>query len=316
MNAERLPGFVIVGVPKAGTTSLYHYLKDHPQVFMPVKGELHYFTRDFIGAACEGPGDQATFRRVCRDWGEYRAFFAKARADQVVGEASPSYFFFPDCIPRLKEALGSDVRLILALRHPVDRAYSNYLHLRRGDREHLAFEEALAAEEERRRLGWGDFWRYREHSQYADRLETYLDAFPRAHLEVVIFEELIRDPRAVLSRLFGFLGVEPSYRPRNLDIVYNKAGKAKNPVLAAILRGTGRFGAVGRRVLPASLFGWLQRARDRAATANREGVRERLSPGLRRRLFADYEDEVARLERLLGRRLDVWRDGAPAPGSN
>ncbi len=312
MKSVHLPAFVIIGVPKAGTTSLYHYLKDHPQVFMPGKGELHYFTSDFIGAACEGPGDRATLARVCRDWDSYRAFFAAARAGQVVGEASPSYFFFPDCISRLKDVLGREVKLILALRHPVDRAYSNYLHLRRSNRETLSFEAALAAEASRRAQGWGDFWRYREHSLYADRLQAYLAEFPRRQLEVVIFEELIRDPLAVISRLFAFLGVEPSYRPRNLDIVYNKAGKARSPLLGALLRAIGRWGAVARRLLPEGLYGRLQRTRDRLAAANREGVKERLSAEVRQRVYRDFEADVARVEQLLGRAVDLWR--RPVPG--
>lgn len=297
---------------QAGTTSLYYYLKDHPQVFMPGKGELHYFTSEFIGAACEGPGDRATFARVCRDWEGYCAFFAAAGARQVVGEASPSYVFFPECIPRLKEVLGSEVKLILALRHPVDRAYSNYLHLRRSNRETLSFEAALTAEGNRKAQGWGDFWRYREHSLYADRLAAYLAEYPRGQLEVVIFEELIRKPLVVVSRLFAFLGVEPAYRPRNLDIVYNKAGNARSPLLGALLRASGKWGAVARRLLPEGLYGRLQRARDRLAVANREGVKERLSAEVRQSLFRDFEADVARVEHLLGRDLDLWRHPGPA----
>ena len=174
----RLPSFVVIGVPKAGTTSLYSYLQDHPGIYMPEKGELHFFTSAIIGAACEGPGDQATYERICKTREAYDSFFEGAGHAQVVGEASPSYFFFPGCIPRLKATLGENVKLVLVLRNPVDRAHSNFTHLRRSGREALPFEEALDREEERKSNGWGDFWRYREHSHYAERLAVYLTSSP------------------------------------------------------------------------------------------------------------------------------------------
>ncbi|MBS1262025.1 MAG: hypothetical protein MAG453_01363 [Calditrichaeota bacterium] len=226
-----LPSFIVVGAAKAGTTALHHYLNAHPAIFMPARKELHYFSHRWIGEGLEGPGDQRPWVNLIKTEEDYRRQFEDARTDQVVGEVSPSYLFFHQSIGLMKELLGPDVKVIIMLRDPVDRAVSNYLHLICAERETLSFGKALIVEEARKRAGYGDFWRYTEHSRYADQVAAYLDAFPREQVEVILFDDLKRRPEEVMRRVFAFVGVDPEYRPDNLGVVYNKSGRIRNRAL-------------------------------------------------------------------------------------
>ncbi len=231
MTADRraLPDFVVLGAMKAGSTSLYHALSQHPQVLpASIKG-VHFFDN-----------------RV--GWGLpwYRAHFplrsdveavARRTGRAVTGEASPSYLAHP----RVPDAIADVVpgaRLIAVLRDPVRRAVSHYNHNARKSadqgevREPLPFAEALAAEDDRlageaeRMLADPTYnsaafsrYSYKTRGHYADQLERYASLFPRENLLVVQSEAFYRDTQRSMDRVFDFLGLDPwtvpDTRPRN-----------------------------------------------------------------------------------------------------
>ena len=201
-----LPGFLILGAQKAGTTALYAYLRRHPHINGPSWKEVSFFDRHWTRGEAWYRGN---FPNVLR-----------ARGD-LVGEASPSYLFHP-LAPRRVAELVPDARLIALVRNPVDRAYSHYHHEVALGREPLSFEGALAAEEERtageeERLvaepryfshAWWNYT-YQARGRYAEQLERWLEVFPREQLLILPSEELLGEPERAHVRVLEFLGAEP-----------------------------------------------------------------------------------------------------------
>ena len=124
------PNFIIAGFPKCGTTSLHHYLSEHPQIFMPSQKELHFFTYEILSKLKNGPKDGAVKKTQIQDSKKYLDFYRNVKNEIAVGDASPSYINYPNQFLKIKEYL-EDPKFIIVLRDPINRAYSNYLHLKR-----------------------------------------------------------------------------------------------------------------------------------------------------------------------------------------
>jgi hypothetical protein len=204
-GARPLPTFLVLGAQKAGTTALFAYLREHPDVTGPAWKEVSFFDRHYA--------------RGLR-W--YRGNFPLGgRRAGAVGEASPSYVFHP-LAPERVRATVPDARLIVLLRNPVDRAHSHYQHEVALGRETLSFEEALAREPERlagevERLtadpayfshAWWNYT-YASRGRYAEQLERWLALFPREQLLLLLTDELGADPTGTYGRVLRFLGVAP-----------------------------------------------------------------------------------------------------------
>lgn len=245
--AMNLPNFLIVGFPKCGSTSFHYYLNEHPEVFLPRQKELHYFTSHILAKQRNGKGDAEVKKLQAKEASQYHKFFKEAAGFNMVGEASPSYINYPEVIPRIKESLG-DVKIIILLRDPVKRAYSNYLHLVRENREDQPFFEALQLEEERKSKLFSDFWYYLFNSTYLDKVRAYAEAF--SEVKVVTFERFVKDPEAGMKEIYQFLGVDPSFRVPNLDTTYNPGGSYKKNPITNFVFGQSKLKTFLRRVLP------------------------------------------------------------------
>lgn len=212
-----VPHFLIIGVQRGGTTSLYDYLTQHPKIAAAKRKEVHYFDLNYM----KGPA-----------W--YRAQFPwwrRVRPGTITGEASPYYVFHPAVRDRVKEALPA-ARLILLVRDPVDRAYSHYHLALRRKHEELPFAEAVQAEPSRlegeaeKLLDPAyESFAYQHHTyvsrgHYAVQLRHWLEVFEASQIRVIGSEEFFADPAATLATTFDFLGVKPfeleSFPHRNL----------------------------------------------------------------------------------------------------
>jgi hypothetical protein len=213
-----LPDFLVIGAQKAGTTALYAYLRWHPAILGPFWKEVSFFDRHWAKG---------------EEW--YRGQLPLRSEGRLVGEASPSYVFHPLAAERVY-SIVPDVRLIMLLREPGDRAYSQYQHAVALGREALSFEDALAAEDERVRgeverlradpkafsFAW---WNqtYASRGLYADQLARWFELFPREHVLALTTEELGARPAETYASVLSFLGAEPhvldSY-PRVFDRDY------------------------------------------------------------------------------------------------
>lgn len=223
---RELPGAVILGAQKCGTTSLHGYLVQHPGVIAPLRKEVHYFDVNY------GRGEH---------W--YRAHFGRTGEPGLNLDSSPYYLFHP-LVPQRLAALLPGAKLIVLLRDPVRRAYSHYWHERDRGRESLSFEDAIAAEPERtakaaEQLARGEIessdahrsYSYLARGRYAQQLERWFARFPREQLCVLRFESLAQEPLVVLNRTLGFVGLPALER-----VQLEKRNVGKYPPLAPATR--------------------------------------------------------------------------------
>lgn len=210
---EGLPTFLVIGAMKAGTTSLYHYLAAHPDVYMASVKELDFF----VEAA---NWDRGT------DW--YRKQFDDARGAAAIGEASTAYAKHP-IVPGVPERIASvipDCRLIYVLRDPIDRIRSHYQHRVAIGTERAPLEKAVV-----------DDPIYVTCSSYAAQIERYLDRFPREQLLLITSEHLRSDRAATMRRVFRFVGVDDRIVPATMDQEYYRTeGRARFPPIVGKLR--------------------------------------------------------------------------------
>lgn len=155
-----LPDFIIVGTMKAGTTSLAHYLKQHPQIFMPNR-EVHFFN------------NEDNYKKGVK-W--YKKQFKKASNDSVIGEKTPTYSYLKKVPKRIHDILP-EVKLIWIFRNPVDRTYSNYWHAYKKGMERLSFEKAI--KNEKQGIKENIFYGYKKRSIYVEQVKRYLKFFPK-----------------------------------------------------------------------------------------------------------------------------------------
>jgi len=273
-----LPNFLIIGSQKAGTTSLYHVLKQHPQVFMPERKEVNYF---FL----QSEYDQG--------FKAYLQHFDPAPPEaKAVGEASPGYICHPLSPVRIQHALP-EAKLILTVRHPVERAYSQYWDNRRSLSEHRTFEQAvetaLHATYHPDRLG------YFSRGTYIQYIHNYLERFPSEQLLILLFDDLRQDPQGFYRAVFEFLGIDPDFNTSAMTESFNPAAVWQNPVYLFFFNKPARV-----RWLPAKL-------RRFAFYGERTPWQyPPMQPETRQKLLDFYRPWNAQLADFLGRDLSAW----------
>lgn len=208
---KRSPDFMVLGAAKSGTTSLYKYLKQHPQIVLPRLKQIHFFNND---------------RRYEHGLSWYKSFFPfkwKAKG-KVVGDASASYLFCPQSAARIYQHFPT-VKLIALLREPVARAYSHYHYLRSGDRDnHATFEEAIDHEFRGEPVFFedqndGKNFPYLAEGRYNEWVGKYLALFQREQILFINSAQFFSDPASALGRIYEFIGVDyfvpPDLTPEN-----------------------------------------------------------------------------------------------------
>lgn len=293
-----LPNFVIAGAARCGTTSLYYYLKQHPEIGFPSKKEPKYFSSLGLQFPHRGPGDQTVDQAVVRDFSTYQKLFEGINQKRV-GEASSDYLYHHRYSAQEMHRVLGDVPIILCLRNPVERAYSAYNNLVRDQRETLGFADALAAEASRIEDNWDWMWAYQAGGLYADQVAAFQKAFTQ--VKVILFEDLKRDPQSVIKDLLAFLGVDETC-PIDTNTRYSHSGKAKNKFIAFLSRRDNRLAFALRKValklLPRSL---LERV------ASRSLEKDDMQDGTRDALKTYFHQDILRLESLIGRNLEGWK---------
>lgn len=300
------PNFLVAGAAKCGTTSLYDYLRQHPDIFMPPDlKEPHYFCyadrkMDFIG-----PDGREPFinKSALTTLAPYEDLFAAGANVALRGEASATYLYWPHTAARVA-AYAPDMKFIFTLRHPVDRAYSAFNHLKRLSLEPLDFESAVAAEAERTAQNYGFMWRYMAGGRYAHQLQPFLDAFPKEQIHILLFEDLKTDPKAAMQDVLRFLGTDA-------DVTLDLSGTSNESfvpddksALHRFIAGENILKTTLRKVLPRNLKTTMAQ-NVRKAVFNKP---QSLSPDLRKQLYqAHFANEHAQLESILGRSLAHWQ---------
>lgn len=246
------PNFLVVGAAKSGTTALYRWLQQHPQVYMPANKQPHFFAG--ISPAFRGPGDAALNHDIVVERTRYLELFRPGAGRAARGEASPFYLYYAEHTAKALRAAYPGCRLVVLLRDPVDRAFAGYLHLVRDGRERGTFRQALDQEEERRRRLWEPLWRHRALGLYGQQLSALLAVFPRQQIGVWTFEALRQRPRALFSEVCRFIGVDDTFVPAFTH--HNTGGAPRRPALHALLVRL-RVPHLAKRLLPEPVAQWV-----------------------------------------------------------
>jgi len=295
-----LPNFLVIGAAKSGTTSLYHYLAQHPEIYMSPVKEPRFFALEGHPLDFPGPGGHWVRAETRTTLDGYERLFDGVRGERAVGEASVIYLIHP----RAAEAIAAripDARLVAVLRDPAERAYSAFLDQSLAGYETCeTFEAALAAEPQRVADGWYWWWHYREHGYYHRHLSRYYERFDPEQIRVYLYEDYAGDPHAVLADMFGFLGVDDGFR---VDVAtrHNRSGRARSPRVQALLGYPHPAKEALKKVVP-------ERFGHRVISILLEKNLERppMRPETRAELVAGYAEDIGRLEGLIGRDLSTW----------
>ena len=296
-----LPNFLIVGAAKSGTSSLYEYLAQHPDIYLcPVK-EPCYFS----------DGNP----RLVRTDLEYEALFNGRATEKAVGEASAPYLYDPEAPGKIKTLLGG-VKIIIILRNPVDRAYSQWgqIFYQLGY-EKLSFENALEVEDERISQGkFGEtspfyygFYHYFHAGLYFEQVKRYFDTFDREQVQVHIFEEFIKDPIKICKAIFTFIGVDPNFIP--VIEKHNPAAAFRVGILHRFLLSPPVFLARLYQALPMRSKLFVYKMARAIFRMNLQDVsRTPMKRHTKDRLRDKYRGNIDKLEGLLGRDLSIWKE--------
>lgn len=301
-----LPDFLVVGAPKAGTTALHVALSGHPRLHLSQVKEPKYFLADDVPPPqFGGPGDVATFRSQVWRQSEYEALFDAAPPGALGGESTTLYLRDRDAHLRIHRLIPR-AKLIAVLRDPVDRAHSNWTHLRSAGLEpERDFLKACDREDERAAKGWAPFWRYLEQGRYGEQLEHLYTLFPREQVLVLLYRDYREKPRETLNAVCEFLGVETD-KVTDVPTENVTAAPSHSVVNEALRTVIGRVDQLDRH-LPLSLGNLVKVPAIRLLQREQRG-RHPLTTAERANLIPRFDDDIALLERLTERSFNHWRD--------
>ncbi len=300
LRVSREPNFFIVGAPRAGTTTLWYMLRQHPDVFMPRHKEPYHY------CDCRAPF-------AVKDPEAYLGLFASARHESAVGEASAMYLTSPETPKRLRTR-HPDAKIVIMLREPVARAYSMYRLICSLGFEWLSpFEKAIEAEatrmtDERFKTANPYFleaYLYFSTGLVAAALQRYFDAFPPDQIRVIFLDDFKKDPIGSTRATFEFLGVDPDFEPdlepQNVSS-YPFWVRGHHAVMTRLRRETATrtAGPLTRRER------WLGFASNLNLLLGDVISASSVSRDTKRRLTERYAEDIQATSRLTGRNLDAW----------
>ncbi len=282
-----LPNFFIIGAAKAGSTSLYEYLIQHPQVYMSPIKEPHYYSNIRPSA------EHAHIVCAVSDTKKYLSLFKGAGGYKAIGEASTSYLSEIGTAQRIKAKIP-DAKIIILLRDPVDRAYSHYLMDVRDGFQDLSFWDAIQSDYMQCEKGWGISHMYVELGLYFEQVRQYIDCFARDRVLILFFDDFITNELDILLRVADFLEIDPEPM-RGIDFtkIYNQFALPR--------------GAVSRWFLRSPRIKWLAKFVGSDAVKRyvrkkillQQGIKPPLDEKSRVFLNAIYEQDLVKLEALI-----------------
>lgn len=296
-----LPNFFVIGAPRCGTSTLYDGLAQYPDIFMSPVKEPWFFS---IGASTppfNGPRD-CYYRHLKGE--EYERLFDSWSGQRVVGEASTDYLYSARALGSLQQEFGN-ARFIAILRHPADRAYSNFIqHVSQGREPCPSFGEALDAEGARERENWCHYWLYRSLGFYGRQLERYYRYLSKDQLRVFLFEDFHDAPNQVCREIFEFLEIDASFIPSFSEKERNPGMVPSSVFLQGFLTQPSILRTVVRSIIPSSLSARVLKL---ILTKRKLARPACMDADERRELLREYEDDMGMIESLTDLDLSRWR---------
>ncbi len=294
--------FVIIGAAKCATTSLYRAMETHPGIFLPYDNEINLFDEDENYAL--GP----------KWWSTYYKDSAQITPKPIMGNTDNYYFLSSNAPERIK-AHNSEMKLIVILRDPVKRVWSEYLFRVKLGLEKRDFSDIVRSEVDSK----SELPRFRDikypyliTGRYTEALSRYIKIFGRDKLKILFTEDFASDPDATLADVFAFLGVDTSYKvPRDV-LLMNVSAVPRIPALTHLFTKIRLFPTRRTKVFLRTLLGhratiWLKKSMKFIESSNQKAVKSKLlDKDLLHLLQSYYKDDVEKLKDLAGRIPDKW----------
>ncbi len=297
MDNKHLPNFMCLGVQRSGTTTLYHLLKQHPEIYVSPNKETKFFQYDEL---YEKGIDYYSSR-----------YFKDAANQKAIGETDPCYIYFTKTAKRIHDNLGDKMKFIVIFRNPVNRAYSQYWMEKAKRFESLSFEKAI--EQETERLKSTDHlersrFSYIDRGFYAKQVKEFLNYFPKENFLFLVYEEDFHENLGnTMNKVTDFLGV--SRFNFKSDLRVNPARKNRLNVVAEVTQNS-KLRKISNKIL--SVFVRSKDKRYKLLWALENWNKKPFQPPkmpeeLRVELYKKYENDIAELEHIIGRQLDIWQ---------
>lgn len=312
---QSLPTFLIVGAVKAGTTSLHEYLQMHPEVYMsPVKETNHFSDGDMLfehfnvdykqdvnvnlEKYLEGPMDKKIHIAHVRTFQQYVQLFRNVTNQKAIGEVSNSYLYLPNTANTIKQVLP-DVKIVMILRNPVERLYSQYLmNLKLGKIIERDLLKEIAADQAKPIKGWGVSHLYLEVGNYYEQVKRYYDNFPAQNIKVILFDDFKKDAAGTMRDLFHFLGVDENFA-LDMSQRYNEAGMPRFGKLNYWLTQIGVYGLVKK------VFSPELKEKIKSIIYTKDNI-PKITASEKQYLQDYYRNDIQALAKLLNRDLSAW----------
>jgi hypothetical protein len=291
-----LPNLLIVGAAKSGTTSLHNYLNQHPSVFMCSPKEPHFLINKEIG--------EQRIPKGILSVEDYKGLFNEASTKKYRGESSVMYLLFPEfAIKNINKYLSKDVKIIIMLRNPVERAYSGYQHVKRYNiMESLSFEKALDQSENRyhNTSNMTPASRYLELGMYFDQVKKFIEEFDNVH--VMIYDDYKNDFSSEIDSVFKFLDVDEF--KVNIEKKHMVGGwEWKNKWIKSLMMKKLPFKTVLKFILPTKNLRKIIRQVFQKWSSKEH---KKINPETEQWLKEYYKEDVQKLSLLLRRNLNNW----------
>jgi hypothetical protein len=298
-----LPNFLIIGAPKAGTSSLYNYLQQHPEIYMSPVKEPHFFSFTDRSLTFTGPGDRERLTGTVTSLADYEQLFAGVTTEKAIGEASTTYLGSPEAAERIKYYLPQ-VKLIAIVRNPADAAYASFLHLLRdGDESITDFSLALAAEKKRIADNWESLWHYKTRNFYFSQFKRYFDLFEPQQIKIYLYEDFQAKNQAITQDIYQFLEVDSSFIP-NLSYRQNVSAMPQNLTLNRLMSKPNPWKSTFNFVVPKVLRTQLKTT---IKSWNFNNFKKpEFTSEIRHQLLQEYQEDILKLQDLLDRDLSLW----------
>jgi len=288
---ERWPNFFIAGVPRAGTTSLYYYLKDIPEIYMSPEKEPNYFSIKTI------PEDHPMV--PIRNKRKYLELFKNVKDEKIIGEATPDYLADPDA-PKLIHEVSPKAKILISLRNPIERLFSHYLMLKGVGGLPISFHE-LIQKELNHEFNYGKFRLPLETSFYSKNVKRLIDIFGKDQVKIIIFEDLISEPKSVLLDILKFLDINTTLKNFKAEI-YNPYSITRGKISQKIITNMKVRKFAKSRIIPMSARRFI-----RNKIFMKKQTKHKMNDSDRHFLEKYYIDDVKELKELLNRELP-WKD--------
>lgn len=305
-SSTKLPNFLIIGAAKSGTSSLWDYLRQHPDIYMPINKEPNFFAFQGKTPDFHGPDDDARifaklYQYSITEFEDYADLFKDAAQESAIGEASVRYLYFPDSASRIQQYLPN-VKLIVMLRNPIERLYSHYcMNVGMYGLEPLSLRQALTEETNRKNARWGWDWHYVSIGRYYEQLKRYYTRFPANQIRVFLYEDFCQNTLTVVKEIYDYLGVNSSFAP-NISTHSKKAYIPKNRQLHHFLTEPNRPRDWLEQLLTPDTYQGLI---DLLIQANTKAIPP-IESDLKLMLQDTLREDIEQLQTLIGQDLSHW----------